>query len=139
MRCITTGTNEDGRSCVVKERELVGRGAPIDPKSLFRTHSYPPPSHHAGRGELRDLMVQPGQIHWLVTHYQPHAEVPMHYTNTLDCDLVVEGSMELILDDGAHHLEPGDAAVITGVDHAWRAGPNGCTLSIVLVGTPPPD
>jgi hypothetical protein len=50
---------------------------------------------------------------------------------------VLSGSVELILDDGAHPLEAGDAAVVTGVDHAWRTGPAGCRLSVVSVGIAP--
>jgi hypothetical protein len=62
----------------------------------------------------------------------------MHQTDTLDFDLVVAGSMDLVLDDGPHHLGVNDCVVVTGVDHAWRAGPDGCTLSVFLLGTPPP-
>jgi quercetin dioxygenase-like cupin family protein len=46
--------------------------------------------------------------------------------------------MELTLDDGTHLLEAGDCVVINGVDHAWRAGPEGCTMGFAVYGTPPP-
>jgi hypothetical protein len=36
-------------------------------------------------------------------------------------------------------LSAGDCAVVAGVDHAWRTGPEGCTTSIVIVGTPRRD
>jgi hypothetical protein len=32
---------------------------------------------------------------------------------------------------------PGDCVVITGIDHAWRAGPSGCQISGIMLGTPP--
>ncbi len=35
-------------------------------------------------------------------------------------------------------LVAGDLVVLAGVDHAWRAGPDGARLSAVLIGTPPP-
>jgi len=41
-----------------------------------------------------------------------------------------------VLDDGAHRLEPGDTVVVAGVDHAWRAGPDGCTMVNTMIGTP---
>ena len=65
----------------------------------------------------------------------------MHHTDTIDYDIVLAGSVELILDDGAHLLGPGDCVVITGVDHAWRAGPDGVILSVALIGStrPVPD
>ena len=62
----------------------------------------------------------------------------MHHTDTLDFDTVIAGSIELILDDGGHRLEAGDVVVISGVDHAWRSGPDGCTMVITLQGTEPP-
>ena len=47
----------------------------------------------------------------------------MHHTDTLDLETIISGSVDLILDDGAHHLEAGDMVVMTGVDHAWRPDP----------------
>jgi hypothetical protein len=32
----------------------------------------------------------------------------------------------------------GDCVVVTGVGHAWRPGPEGCVMSVVVIGTPPP-
>ena len=75
----------------------------------------------------------------MVVELGPGSEAPMHHTDTLDLQTVLSGSVELLLDDGAHRLEQGDLVVLTGVDHAWRAGPDGCRLSAVLVGTPSPD
>jgi quercetin dioxygenase-like cupin family protein len=62
----------------------------------------------------------------------------MHYTDTIDVDTVLEGSVSIILDDGPHWLEVGDTVVVNGVDHAWEAGPSGATVSVVLLGTPSP-
>jgi quercetin dioxygenase-like cupin family protein len=50
---------------------------------------------------------------------------------------VLSGSVDLILDDGVHHLDEGDMVVMTGVDHAWKAGPDGCRINAILIGTPP--
>jgi len=82
--------------------------------------------------------VPPGHTHWVVSRWSPHEEAATHHSDTIDLDVVLEGSINLQLDDGHHHLVPGDCVVITGVDHAWKAGPDGCTLSVVLLGTPPP-
>ena len=75
----------------------------------------------------------------MTTYFPPNGEWPaMHYTDTIDCHTVIAGSVDLILDDGAHRLAAGDCVMVTGVDHAWKAGPDGCTTSILLIGTPPP-
>ena len=84
-----------------------------------------------------DQHLETGMIRWIVVDYAPGAETPKHHTDTLDLETVLDGSVELTLDDGVHHLEPGDMVVMTGVDHAWKAGPRGCRISAVLVGTPP--
>jgi hypothetical protein len=49
----------------------------------------------------------------------------------------VTGSVDLVLDTGALTLQSGDCAVVTGVDHGWRVGPNGCRLSVIILGAAP--
>lgn len=70
--------------------------------------------------------------------WAPGTTWPSHHTDTLDLDVVLAGSVQLILDEGVHLLTPGDCVVIPGIDHAWRAGPEGCRIGYVLVGTPEP-
>jgi mannose-6-phosphate isomerase-like protein (cupin superfamily) len=138
VRRLITGTDSDGRSCVIRETEVDRREPAVDVHSLFLTRGNPVASRPAGRGEFRDLDVPPGHVHWLMSYWAPGEEADLHHSDTLDFDVVVEGSMDLILDDGVHRLERKDCVVIAGVDHAWRSGPDGCTLSVLLLGTPPP-
>jgi quercetin dioxygenase-like cupin family protein len=84
-----------------------------------------------------DLQVPPAGVRWMVVDYEAGAEQEMHQTDTVDLDIVLEGSMELILDDGVHLLHAGDGVIVRGVDHAWRSGPEGCRLSVMFIGTPP--
>jgi quercetin dioxygenase-like cupin family protein len=72
----------------------------------------------------------------MIIRWEPNSEWPPHYTDTVDVDIVLEGSIELVLDDGAHRLEPGDSVVVHGVDHAWRVGEGGCTTCVVAIGAP---
>ena len=135
-----TGVDTSGRSCVVEEREVafggVVPGVGVD--TMFDTHESPPSPRPAGHSDMLDLGVAPGLAHWIVVEYEPGAVFPMHHTDTIDFDIVLAGTMELTLDDGVHPLAPGDCVVMTGVDHAWAAGPDGCTLSVIALGTPPP-
>jgi quercetin dioxygenase-like cupin family protein len=73
-----------------------------------------------------------------VVHFPPGASSELHHTDTVDYDVVLAGSIDLILDGGNHRLEAGDCTVITGIDHNWQAGPDGCTLSVTLLGSTPP-
>ena len=137
MRLLVTGVDEAGRSCVTSDRQIecaeLIPGLSVD--ALSRTKQVPPAPRPAGHGELVDLGVAPGQAGWALWRFDAGAEVGMHHTDSMDFDVVLEGSIELILDDGAHPLAVGDCVVVTGVDHAWRAGPQGCLTSAVAIGS----
>jgi quercetin dioxygenase-like cupin family protein len=75
----------------------------------------------------------------MTVEYGPGAVISPHHTDTVDFDVVLSGAVELILDDGVHHLAVGDCLVVAGVDHGWRAGPEGCRLSVVTIGASPPS
>ena len=92
------------------------------------------------------MRLPPGLVRWTVVEHQPHeateavtASSAMHHTNALDLIVVVEGSTELILDDDVRDLRPGDCVVMTGVDHAMKAGPAGSRVITVAIGIPTPD
>ena len=139
MRCFITGIDDAGRSRVVRERDVVFAevmpGLSID--GLFKTIESPLPSRPGGRGDLFDLGVAPGQCSWSLTRIDADGQVRVHHTDTVDFDMVVAGAVELVLDAGLHALDTGDCVVMTGVDHAWRAGADGCVISTISIGTPP--
>lgn len=136
MRCIVTGVDEAGRSCVVGETTFPAGLDRVSQEVFFSSSALSP--RPPGRGSFTDLHVPPGGVRWLVVRFAPHQEAPSHHTDTLDLDTVLEGTMELVLDDGVHVLHRGDSVVVTGVDHAWRTGAEACVMSFALFGTPPP-
>jgi quercetin dioxygenase-like cupin family protein len=138
---LVTGVDAAGRSCVISEHV----GLDPTPDGLFhfgvvhRTQSSPPPARPEGRADHMDVQVPLGIVQWIVVDYEPGAVQENHHTDTIDCNHVLRGSVDLVLDDGVHHLEAGDGVVVNGVDHAWAAGPDGCRLSVMFLGTPPRD
>ncbi|KIW30687.1 uncharacterized protein PV07_06406 [Cladophialophora immunda] len=53
--------------------------------------------------------------------FAPEFESMMHRTRSLDYGIVIEGSIELILDSGERQLlQRGDVCVQRGTNHAWR-------------------
>ena len=133
MRLIHTGLDADGRSCVQRE-DLLDSGLAL--QQLFAVApgcSSPQP----GPGAAMNLEVPPGAVRWLLVHWSSGFCYDMHHTDTIDLHFVLTGTVDLILDDGPVPLQPGDAVAVTGVDHGWRAGPAGCTIALVLVGTTP--
>jgi hypothetical protein len=143
MRLLVTGVDASGRSCAAQDGPVTPQGAAgldgILFSVLYAAPSLPSISTGDGRvAHLLDLAVPAGALRWAVIDYAPGAAFSMHHTDTVDLDVVLSGSVDLILDDGEHPLGVGDGAVVTGVDHAWRAGPEGCRLSIITIGASPP-
>jgi hypothetical protein len=140
-RLVVTGVDASGRSCAVQDGPVTLRGfAGFDGilfSVLYDAPSAPSIASGGRVAETLDLGVPPGTLSWKLIDYGPGVAFSMHHTDTVDLDLVVAGSVELILDDGAHPLEAGDTAVVTGVDHSWRTGPDGCRLSVMSIGVVP--
>jgi quercetin dioxygenase-like cupin family protein len=143
MRLLVTGVDAAGRSCAAQDGPvaLQGDASPggVLYSVLYAAASAPSINSSGGRvAEFLDLVVPPGSMRWTLIEYAPGAGFYMHHTDTVDFDVVLSGSVELILDDGAHLLTVGNSAVVTGVDHAWRAGPAGCRLNVMTIGVSPP-
>lgn len=60
-----------------------------------------------------------------------------HRTQTVDYVFVLDGPVELVLDEGSVVVQPGDCVVQRGTNHAWRNhGDKPIRLIAVLTGTP---
>ena len=56
-----------------------------------------------------------------IVDFSPGRDAIMHRTISLDYGVVVEGTVELILDSGeVHQMERGDVAVQRATMHGWR-------------------
>jgi hypothetical protein len=138
MRLIETGV-KDGKSCVVKETEIVhDEGDDISIVHLLDLAPARLPPRPEGKGEFVDIPVAPGEARWYRVRFPASQLRRVHHTDTVDCHTIVAGSIELLLDDGAHLLGAGDSAIVTGVDHGWKVGPKGCVVSMIVFGTPKP-
>lgn len=137
MRMIETGV-KDGKSCVVREVPVVHEGDDVSVVQFrhLATGSLEP--RPEGKGEFVDIPVAPGDALFYRVRFPANQLRRVHYTDTIDCHTVVSGSIELLLDDGPHLLEAGDSAIVTGVDHGWKVGPQGCIVSMIVFGTPRP-
>lgn len=137
-RLLIAGVDAVGRSCAAQDGPVTLNGFPgfegILFSVLYATESAPALSAGGRSADILDLGVPPGTVNWKIIDYGPGVAFSMHHTDTVDLDLVLSGSVDLILDDGPHPLQAGDTAVVTGVDHAWRTGPEGCRLSVMSVG-----
>ena len=57
---------------------------------------------------------------------------PVHRSTTVDVGVLVEGPRTLLLDDGAHPLQPGDTVVQLGNWHGWT-NPDGPSLMAFMM------
>lgn len=141
MSILITGVDDQGHSCVVEERTVHAKpyeSTGITVSLAAETESCPPPPRPPGHGDLHRIIDTPGITRWSFVFFPPGATTAVHHTDTLDFDLILEGDVDLILDDGPHHLGTGDGVVVAGVDHGWENPyEQPCRMSIVVIGTPP--
>jgi hypothetical protein len=149
MRKLITGVDADGRSCIVDESDVTPGAVPgidkLTMANLWNLDQSPPPPGPRQRGHFGDVRLPPGHVRWMVVDHAPFDDrgpdttaSEMHHTNAVDLIVVLEGSTRMILQADERDLGPGDCVVMTGVDHAFRTGPDGCRLLSVAIGAPDP-
>ena len=104
-RFLVTGVDAAGRSCAARD-DQVTLGAALEGlryAMMYTAPALPAISTGGGRAaDTFDLGVAAGAMDWKVLDYAPGMEFSMHHTDTVDFDIVLSGSIELILDDGVH-------------------------------------
>lgn len=100
--------------------------APPASGSVFRVVDFPPEQGARSRDAiLREMGIAPGG-----TARHPG----MHRTKSVDYAIVVEGEIDMLLEDAEIHLRAGDVLVQQGTEHAWvNRGDAPCRIAFVLV------
>jgi mannose-6-phosphate isomerase-like protein (cupin superfamily) len=63
----------------------------------------------------------------------------MHRTRSIDYAIVLEGEIDMLLDDSEVHLRAGDILVQQGTNHAWvNTSATTCRIAFVLIDAEPP-
>ena len=106
------------------EREI---GVPPPARgSIFRVVEFPPERGTMSREAVLKEMGLSGQAD------SKHAG--MHRTRSIDYAVVMEGEIDMILDDSEVHLAAGDVLVQQGTNHAWvNRGSRPCRIAFVLI------
>ena len=110
--------------------------APPPDGSLFRIVDFPSMTD-ADMAKLDpNLMAhQVGQTD-APSKYRPPTHPFMHRTCSVDYAIIMEGEIEMLLDEGVNlHVKAGDVVIQQGTNHAWinRSGKM-CRIAFVLVG-----
>jgi hypothetical protein len=140
---VTLGINSDGRSYVESDREVETIPAipGVSVMNLFSTTEVPPVAPPKGEGVYDDMAMVPGTMTWMVVDIEPYGGDPdaslasqMHYNNTIELAVLLEGTIHYELGEGTADLLPGDCVAMPGVDHATFAGPEGARMINISIG-----
>ena len=79
-----------------------------------------------------------GGSRFVIIDYPPGNSGTLHRTETLDYVIVLEGEIDMDMDDSTVHLCAGDTLVQRGTNHAWmnRSSAN-CRVAFVLIDAEP--
>ena len=105
--------------------------------SVFRIVDYPPATPEAESADasarMRELAHEPA-IRGL-----PPRHPFMHRTRSIDYAIILEGEIDMLLDDSEIHLKAGDVLVQQGTNHAWvNRGSRVCRIAFVLIDAKAP-
>jgi mannose-6-phosphate isomerase-like protein (cupin superfamily) len=111
------------------EREI---GVPPPPRgSIFRMVEFPPGGKAMSREAVLKEMGLAGQ--------SASAHPGMHRTRSVDYAVLIEGEIDMVLDEGEVHLAAGDVLVQQGTNHAWvNRGERPCRIAFVLLDAAEP-
>ena len=132
MRLIVTGLDANGFSCVEHDENRPPKQEGV--AVMWKTALTPTLGASISIAELNKKIVK-GEAKWLVWTTGPGVSGKFHQTDSVDYGIVLAGEIDLILENADVRLMPGDCVVVTGVLHNWRAGPKGCTMSVVMLGS----
>jgi mannose-6-phosphate isomerase-like protein (cupin superfamily) len=111
--------------------------APPAGGSIFRIVDFPPITPEIER-------LDPNHMQSELAAHAPKRGLPprhplMHRTRTVDYAIVMEGEIDMLLDDSEIHLKAGDVLIQQGTNHAWvNRGTKTCRIAFVLIDASEP-
>jgi mannose-6-phosphate isomerase-like protein (cupin superfamily) len=122
---VTDDTPADISSSADRSLREVGVPPPAN-GTIFRIVDFPP---EAG-GRSRDaILAEMG-----ISDHGGGRHHAMHRTRSIDYAVVLDGEIDMLLDDSEVHLTAGDVLVQQGTNHAWvNRGSRTCRVAFVLI------
>jgi len=111
--------------------------APPKQGSIFRIIDIPPTPPEIEKLETEYLHKQIGD-------HAPRKGLPprhplMHRTRTIDYAIIMQGEIDMLLDDSEVHLKAGDVLIQQGTNHAWvNRGTEPCRIAFILIDSTEP-
>jgi len=106
--------------------------APPPCGSAFRIVDFPPISPDVEKlpaGHMQSELTDHAP-----TRGRPPRHPLMHRTCTVDYAIIMQGEIDMLLDDSEIHLKAGDVLIQQGTNHAWvNRGTEPCRIAFVLI------
>jgi quercetin dioxygenase-like cupin family protein len=139
---VVTGHNQNGRAVFKSEDVTPTKMIPSGDASfllIWTTDTVPADNNDETDGRDRDpgITLNQGSVIRIVDML-PGKESPMHRTNSIDYGIVMEGEIELELEDGAKRtVRQGGIIIQRGTNHLWRnTSDNVCRIAFILIEAP---
>jgi naringenin degradation protein FdeH len=110
---------------------------PVANGTVFRIVDFAPTPPHSGAVDHDQILKSMG-IDPATQGYMRHANT--HRTRTIDYAIVLDGEIDMLLDDTEVHVKAGDVLIQQGTNHAWvNNGTKPCRIAFILIDskTPP--
>ena len=162
IRRVVTGHDKNGKAVVISDGEPKRKraAANVDQALLWVTHRTPATNDGSDDGGDVDIGIPPppkGSVFRVIdflpesganavsAHTPDGVDTPagarhpgMHRTNSIDYAIVMEGEIDMLLDDSEVHLKTGDVVIQRGTYHAWaNRGTKPCKIFFVLIDADP--
>jgi mannose-6-phosphate isomerase-like protein (cupin superfamily) len=104
--------------------------------TVFRVVDFAPASPHAAPVDHVEILRAMG-IDPATQGYARHANT--HRTRTIDYAIVLDGEIDMLLDDSEIHVKAGDVLVQQATNHAWvNNGTKPCRIAFILIDAKTP-
>jgi len=140
IRRIVTAHDASGKSVASGDGIIESSSGKIDKNisavDIWWTRSVPADvAGHDASKEPSPGMPTPGGTLLKVLEIAPGTKPVMHKTETLDYALVLDGEIDMLLDDGVQvHMKAGDILIQRGTIHGWtNRGDKPCRMAFVLI------
>lgn len=112
--------------------------APPAGGSILRMVDFPPETKEAVAVDNEIVRKEMGLDHGHGAA-KPARHPFMHRTRSIDYALVLEGEIDMLLDDSEVHLKAGDVLIQLGTNHAWvNNSGKSCRIAFVLIDAQEP-
>jgi quercetin dioxygenase-like cupin family protein len=125
-------------AAVLSDRAQTPIGVP-PPKNgtVFRVVDFASASPHAAPVDHNEILRAMG-IDPATQGYPRHANT--HRTKTIDYAIVLDGEIDMLLDDTEIHVKAGDVLVQQATNHAWaNNGTKPCRIAFILIDAKTPE